>query len=586
MRAFPPSSKAAIAAFAVAAIAAYVPIVLFVFGIHTDYDQLYYKSYHFIFREAPQLFSVARPIAALLSNITLLPISTLAGLRWYRCFSLFSFIVIGTQTISICTSYLRVRASDAVAVACCLLLVPGLYYAAKSAAAWVPHIGAIWFGVCCYAILSRTNAQSIPFYVYARRFDWREGARFLLSYAGLRPVLAAAFLLQCGLYDYPTNALAVCIFPVIVALFSEAPLFYSALLCIRDLSFIAVNLFFYFISVKLLYFPLMKLVYPINVFPAVGPTSEYHFGLASNFQEVWVRFLDVLRVSGNLWFLPQYRFWMVSLIAVAIACLMAAGHRMLSKEVNCENGSPILLGLREDDLVALLRVGVVAVAFIFAAFPVIASTGGRASYRTVAIPTVIACVAFVFCIHTIGTLLGRFVSLESGRRVADAAVAAIALIAVATTFYHVSITVRLSQNEFAYASGIVRDALRKHVTTLVVLDDRDTFFPEDVTEASDIHGHPTVPYELGCFSLNCFSSKPIYMEALLGMGRTTADLDIEIIRGKIARGVSCADFAHRDNDADVSADGPRSFAAMVAARGPVYCVNYAPIWRDLDFKPS
>ena len=68
-------------------IVAWSPNLLHVFGIHNDYEMLIFKNYGLLYSEAEQSFSIARPVGALLSNLTVLPAESIADLRWTRLFS-------------------------------------------------------------------------------------------------------------------------------------------------------------------------------------------------------------------------------------------------------------------------------------------------------------------------------------------------------------------------------------------------------------------------------------------------------------------------------------------------------------------
>src|SRR5476651_311714 len=90
----------AFVAFSVAFFVALSPNLLQVYGIHNDYEMLIFKNHGVLFHEAEHLFSIARPLAAILSNLTLLPAESIADFRWTRLFSVATVCFLGLQMIS------------------------------------------------------------------------------------------------------------------------------------------------------------------------------------------------------------------------------------------------------------------------------------------------------------------------------------------------------------------------------------------------------------------------------------------------------------------------------------------------------
>src|ERR1051325_9816028 len=92
----------AVLAFSLAVAFAFSPNLLSIYGIHNDYEMLSSKRLAFFHPEAGELFAIARPVAALLTNLTMLPVESLSDYRWTRLFSLLTMCVLGAQLMSIC----------------------------------------------------------------------------------------------------------------------------------------------------------------------------------------------------------------------------------------------------------------------------------------------------------------------------------------------------------------------------------------------------------------------------------------------------------------------------------------------------
>jgi len=125
-----------VVAFAAGIGLALSPNLFYLYGIHNDYEMaLQAEQHHLFFTEAGDLAAIGRPVAALLSNIPMLPVGEFADFRWTRLFSLLTVCVLGAQMISISVRTLQVRTLDAVAVALATFLVPSFIYATLNATA-------------------------------------------------------------------------------------------------------------------------------------------------------------------------------------------------------------------------------------------------------------------------------------------------------------------------------------------------------------------------------------------------------------------------------------------------------------------
>src|SRR5471032_1427597 len=96
------------ACFAVAICVALSPNVIYIAGVHGNYDNWMAKSRTLLFSDATRLFLFGRPVAALTSNWPLLPLEHLSDYHWLRLFSVATVCVLGSQLIVICMKHLRV----------------------------------------------------------------------------------------------------------------------------------------------------------------------------------------------------------------------------------------------------------------------------------------------------------------------------------------------------------------------------------------------------------------------------------------------------------------------------------------------
>ncbi|HVA14958.1 MAG TPA: hypothetical protein VNF99_17055 [Stellaceae bacterium] len=571
--------------FVVAMVAAYVGTTFGVYGVHGDYDTFLGRSTAspFWFVEEWQLLSVARPVAVWVSNIPLYPMTGIADFPWARAFGIGTLCLIGLQMIAICVRYLRIRPFDALALAVVTFAVPAFSDSIMNIAAWGPYQTTVCFAFIAYAFLSRTNGQAMLFRVYATLAQYRSFGGHLSRYIARWPFVLACFFFQVALYDYPSNALVICLFPVIGLLFSGDRFPRRALVACRDIVFIGANLAFYFLATKLIYFPILRATYPVRVFPTTGFTSYYRFELQHDPLALLSRLGELLRVAGNLWFLPQSNAFAV------VGLMLAATLWMANTAVSDRTGGLTRLRFGSLRSEATLVVIVAVICYLVSAAPILLSIGGFVDYRTIAPPTALTGVVAVYALAGIVEVTERRFRLFDRMRWSRSqiAVAALLLSAIGTTAYHVHLTVRLALNEFAYIESLIRNAVEDGAKSLVILDWRPFFPPNDLRVAYDLRHRAVPPYEMGCFSSYCFSQAAIYGYARQRLGYADERIDINIFRGDDARGLTCTLFT--GHDAKIPAglsDETKAKIAAIRKHGPVACVPFQPAWRDVDLPPE
>lgn len=306
---------------------AYSPAVWAVYGIHGDYEMLVYRNTGLLHPESGHLFAIGRPVAALVTNLTVLPVQSLADVLRMRVFSLLTIGVLGVQMMSSCIVRLRTTTWDALAVALAAFLVLPFIYSISNFSAWAPHLLTILLAFGAYAILGRSNLQAVPFLVLAAAHDWSALGRQLRAYACSRSFLSACLVYQLALYDYPPSALILAVFPVIGILFSRSPPAYRTLIALRDILFIAVNLTVYTVFTKLVYLPITRLFIEkaaVSEDPFLARLSGiYEFKLTTDPGEILARVGRLAEVAGDLWFLPQLHMHVLT-GAVLLLAIVAA----------------------------------------------------------------------------------------------------------------------------------------------------------------------------------------------------------------------------------------------------------------------
>ena len=582
---------------------AYSPNILHPSGIHSSYDTLIYKSRGVFHTEAKHLLQLGRPVAALLSNLLVWPVESMADYRWTRLFSVLTVCVIGTQIIANCVGRLRARPQDAVIVAIAVFLVPAFTYSILEAAAWAPYLLSIMLAVTAYSVLGRSNLQSIPFLLLATQRDTRGLVRQAFAYCGFRPVLTACVIFQVALYDYPPNALILALFPVIGILFSQTPRAYRTLIALRDIVFIGANLLIYFLSAKLFYLPIIRQITKVEIntqtAEALSPFAArvgntYAFELVTHPFAIWERLGNLMRVAGDLWFLPQAHIHVLSGGVVFLAIVLATGATMLA----CLRTSPwpgqphentTRLSMDTWHSEGVFATLVLAVCFVISGSATLLSVGGLLSYRAITIPTALASISVIYGAGVVARAIwNAFGSpLCSASRFADVVMALIAVSAVTAIFYMGDSIRKLSRNEFAYFSGIARQAIDAKSKTIILIDPRPLFLPEDVPTASDERDRWLPPYELGCFSGYCLPTTGILRVALSELGHPANEFNLLSTReDDPVPGLTCEMLT-----ALVPSYPPNASAQSIEtikhwrALAPVTCVTYSLAWHDLGADP-
>lgn len=577
----------AIALFSLGFALAISPNLLYVYGIHNDYEMLVFKNRGFLFHEARHLFSIARPVGALLANLTLLPAESIADFRWTRLFSVATVCFMGFQMMSICVHRLRVDVLSAVVIALVGFLVPAFIYSVLNAPAWAVHLLPVMIVFFAYEVLSRSNIQAIPFLAIVHSHNPRALWHQLCAYCGLRSFWVACLVLQVAFYDFPPNALIVAVFPVVAVWFSKAPGPYRTLIAVRDIVFIAVNLVIYAVSVKLLYLPLVDSLglwnseawrhSDLSKFDQrMASTYAYHFNYDP--EVMLSRLRDIGRVSGNLWFLPQTEAHVLVGIVLIAAVAVLTGRWLLS--------APHERSASHFDMLAL---AITAVCLLLAAVAVLAAAGAFVSYRTAPGCAIIVALLFVCVIgnatRLAGTAIGR--SPRIGAVVASVSMLATVGAAVAGNFEMNYLTMRLARNETAYFEGIIRRAIDDRSNAIVIIDPRPFSLPEDHPVVYDQRGRAVPPYLLSCFSGICLQNGAIVTILAEQLGVPRGKLTVLSIRGGVPiPGASCEMLTDPNYAIPAgTSDKVAGTIKFIREQGRITCVNYSLAWHDVRRAP-
>jgi len=590
----------AILAFSIGVVFAFSPNLVQVYGIHGDYETLNFKSPTFFHPEAEALFAIARPVAALLTNLTILPVQTLSDYRWTRVFSILTVCFLGYQLMALCIHRLRTSVPDAVGIALATFMVPPFIYSVLNASAWAPHLFCVLLVLTAYGTLSRSNLFLVSFHEGLDRRDYRLLLSQALAYARLRSVWTACIVYQLALYDYPPNAMMLALCPVVMVLFSRAPAFYRGLVALRDIAFVGANLVIFAVSAKLIYLPVARLFTslgrgaptPADADPlAERLTATYIFAFNFDPGAALERLGNLFGVAGDLWFLPQAKFHVVLGIVMVLALVLAQlstllNHSAKKPPADGETG-PLLnrLSIKDGGLPALVAIGVCVACFVVAGSAILASATGFITYRTITVPTAILAVVSLFAVRGIVEWTWRIVggSAAASDRTADVAVGLLACAAVGGNFYLNDLTLRLARNEFAYFTAIVRHVIELKSNTIVIVDSRPFSLPDDIPVVYDRRGRAVPPYELGCLSGYCMQSGSIVQIAARELGYPPGSFNVFSERGGYAiEGMTCETLA--DEKVAVPATATRRARASIKwyrSLAPLTCVSYGLDWHDV-----
>lgn len=563
--------------FCLAIVAVYLPCAVFVFGVHNDPDQIFAKLPGPLYHEAAHLFSIARPVAAVLSHLPLILAQDLDDFRYGRIFSILFVCATGGAMIAIFITWMRIRAVHAAVIATGFFCIPAFIYSIMNITAWGSHLVAVAMATASYYFLSQSNAHALM-----TGLNLRDGRGFwpLWNYLRMRPVSTAVLFFQLGMLAYPPNAFALCIFPVALVLFSRLGAGWRMALALRDTAFVIGNIVFYFVATKFLYFPVGRLLGIVAPIADAGSGSEYRFAVDLDLPHVLGKLLQALTVSADLWLLPNFH----AVAATALAAIaLAAGVILIGARIvrGGEQAAESLSVAPVPNWVtgAMLILGLLALSVA----PVVLSGGGEISYRTVVVPTAIVMLVFLFGVHVVGSALGSDEAVRA-RFEMLLLIPAVATMAGATV-YSVTATIKLCQNEFAYVSGLIEHARRSGNQALVIFDSRSSFMPHDIPVGYDERRRAIVPYELGCYSTYCLPYRGIYAVAEKSLGMR--GLRWEIFRGAETKDLTCAAFA--GSSAFLPDDAGEILKRRIQAvrqfsRGQAYCVQYDLAWHDLAWR--
>ncbi|UYN97342.1 MAG: hypothetical protein KIT25_10570 [Enhydrobacter sp.] len=536
-----------IVVFGLALAFAYSPNIIEVYNLLDDYDVLYFKrtkEHYFLHLEAEHLFSVARPLAALLTNLPILPIQSADDFRWFRLFALLTAVGTGTLLMANCIVRLRVRSFDAVALAVSIFSGFAFIYAILDATAWVPHLLTALITCAAYTVLGRSNLQALSLLHLFGRGDRGGFFRQALRYFTSRDVVLACLVYQLAFYDYPPYALLFAIFPVIGILFSQAPKAYRVLIAWRDVAFLAGNLIAYTLSANLLYLPLVRLftlkgtgrpdAYENEFVASLYAGHQYRFNL--NLAEIWNRLESLVRIAGDLWLVPQGRMHLLTGALILLVLVMANAHRIAGRRGM--RGEPLDGGSSGDRIrldgwmsAGASTVAIVLACFAMATSPVVASLGGFVKYRTSVAPTAVVAVVFIFAVRALVEMAHKAIGspIIGPREAGTAATLLVAVFACGANFYWNRVTATLGRNELAYFSRIVDRAIVNRSRTIVLIDPRP--FELDMSRVYDETGRWLPPHELASFSSYRMQTGAIIRILAAGRGLSYDAFEILIPRG-------------------------------------------------------
>jgi hypothetical protein len=573
---------------------AYSPGLLTVFNLGTDFDALALKSEHFLFHnEAVHLLSIARPIAALLSNLPVLFVRSPEDFRWVHLVSLLTVCVLGWQMIRTCIGRLYISVWDAVAVTLATFLGLAFIYAVFEATAWASHLFTTFLAFLAYGMLGRSNVRTLSFLGYVVRRDYRALFNQLPIYCSSRSVWVSCLVFQCALYCYPPFALLIVVFPVITVLFSRAPAAYARLIVVRDVAFVLVNVILFFLSTALLYLPIVRLF----TAKGTGQADAYESDLVANLyaghqflyntdsSAIAYRLGYLMRVSADLWFMPQAHMYIVT-AGVLLLALLAAGSNIVaasfdSRQVTTEAYSRIF------------TLFVLCTCFLMAASPILASAGGFTSYRTSVGTTAITAIIFICAVRTMGERLWRMTGRSSSTAVAAAGGVAMAFVvgaAFAANNYANYAVMKLGRNEYHYFAQIVRKAIDNKSKAIVLIDRRPWNGPEGYRPwpVFDEGGRAVPPFELACFSSFCLQTGQIVRVISAQLGLPEKAMEIVATRGdEPVPGLTCEMIETPFASYPLNTS-KRSIELIDRYRslGPLTCVIVSAVWHDLGIDLS
>ena len=314
----------------------------------------------------------------------------------------------------------------------------------------------------------------------------------------------------------------------------------------------------------------------------VAPSYSYSFN--TSIGDIFDPLMQVVKVSGDLWFLPQ---WQVHLLWVGALALAVAGSVVMR-----QRGTPPSAAGEEEPALAYggsslgSNILVIALCLALAASPIIGSSGGFVTYRTLPAPCSVAAVVMLFCVRVIVVSVSRFIVPAATS--AAAARIEMALTAGAAIFgnYYANYLdlMRLARNEFGHFTAIAHRAMEAKAQTVLLVDPRPFGLPEDHPVVEDQKGRPIPPYELGCLSSYCVQSGAILQIAAQVAGAPRGTPTVNVNRGGYpVPGLTC-DLLTAPG-APVPPDASKQTLNTLAyfRRLPsLMCVTYDLSWQDLS----
>ncbi len=592
-------------------LAIYLPCLIFVYGVHNDFDQIYHKHPDYHYHEADHLYSIGRPFGALISRIPLFLLSVPADLRWTRALSLFTAAVMGWGMLQILICNLRVPRVTATALTLGIFTLPAFTYAFMQSTAWGPLLVSFGFSIWAYywvatahdlpltaaitdklmivgsRIERRFNPEAPLRLPDPRRLPVPTGFKRLL---GPR-ILIGTLLMQATLSNYPPNAMAFCVMAVIVLLFAPGSpgqkLFYS----LRDGIFLAGNLVLYAVLMKAIYFPITQAMHWV-VPQAEG--SEYQFEIQKDLFAIVIRIVDSLRIGADLWFLPNYRPYTYAFLALVVLAAIASMLRPCPATTDPSHRS-----MFAHPIVQPFGATIVILGFaILSLSPVISAAGGAPQYRTATAFLSICMVVFLYILRVTFVNLAAWLPPAMRTEKAFAFVLApLFAVVIVTAARNVVVTIKLCQNDYAFALDLVRRAMAANAPSIILLDVREAFMPQDVPANRDNAGRPIMPFDLSCFSSYCQPYSGGLGVAFESIGVKNHDAAvIRIVRGEMARAVSC-DMFGENMDTNGRVLDAKTLRRVVIIRvklrevttyagkpWSVLCEPYDMSWRDLKWR--
>ncbi len=591
----------ATAVFVLLVAVAYSPAILTVVGIHNDYELLRLKDLTFWHSEAEQLLRIARPVAALLSNVPVWPMQSLEDYRWSRLFSLATLGVLGWLMITICVRRLRISVAVSLASALAVFMTLPFIYSVLNTAAWAPHLCTVLFAFVAYLQLSKSNVQLLSLAGIELRGSFRQVLPLLLNYGRTGAIWRACLVYQLALYNYPPNALVLALFPVIAVVFSRMQRTLRWLIAARDVAFVFASMMIYGLATKLIYLPLVGLLVspsmppdPINNPLMAHIAATYRFGLNLDPLAFVERLVRLLRVTCDLWFLPQLNVHIGAGLILVGALALANVMRRSGSGVGVSGGEvePSLERLRirgwaSDGAVV---VGVVLVCFAIVASPVLVPLGGLVTYRTIAVPIAMTAIIVLFGLFGLTQAFWGAIGspLISRFRAAEIALLLAVAVASASNWYVNHTTMTLARNELDYFKAIVRIALSSNSKLIVLSDSRSFSLPEDHSIVYDEKGRAIPPYELACLSGVCFQSGAIAHVAAEELGLAKDHFVLFPMRPRDPfSAMTCDQLVAEETTLRPDAtDREVSFFRWARSLRPMTCVNYSLRWRDLSLSPG